>query len=249
MTDPDRVRLLYPPYKSPRLKRGDRAHCLFRGGTVVITGWSDARIPWPRCRAIDSTWGGSGLLVDEELARAVRREAAAAVMWWWRASGRAVFNWRKAMGVRRMENEGTARLMLASAHKGALGIIAHDWTDQERDQRSRRAVELGVDRNLILGYHGPRWTPEDIALLGTIPDEDVASRTGRKADAVRQKQEELGIANPVSGRWSGEEVALLGTLPDEAVAIQTGRSLAAVRQKRAKLGIPYRWDRRKIRQP
>jgi LPXTG-motif cell wall-anchored protein len=34
--------------------------------------------------------GGSGLLLDEELARAVRHESAAAVMYWWRASHGAV---------------------------------------------------------------------------------------------------------------------------------------------------------------
>jgi hypothetical protein len=80
MIERDRVKLLFGPYRAPPLKRGDRATCLFRDATVVITSWTDARIPWPRCRALDSPGGGSGLLVDEELARAVRHEAAAAVM-------------------------------------------------------------------------------------------------------------------------------------------------------------------------
>src|SRR5262245_50244449 len=41
-------------------------------------------IPWPRCRALDQRGGcGSGLLVDEELARAVRSESTAAEMYWW----------------------------------------------------------------------------------------------------------------------------------------------------------------------
>jgi hypothetical protein len=86
MHDRDRIKLLFGPYRAPHLTRGERANCLYRDTTVVITGLSDAPIPWPRCRALDSTGGGSGLLVDEELARAVRHESAAAVGYWWGVS-------------------------------------------------------------------------------------------------------------------------------------------------------------------
>jgi len=120
MTDRERVKLLFGPYQAPPLKRGDRATRLFRDATVVITGWTDARIAWPRCRALDSTGGGSGLLVDEELARAVRHESAAAAIFWWGASKTAVQNWRRALGVGRTDNAGTARLVRAAAEKGAV---------------------------------------------------------------------------------------------------------------------------------
>ena len=96
MTDREHVRLLFGPYKAPSLRRGDRSSCLFRDCQVVVTGWTDAPIAWPRCRALDSTGGGSGLLVDEESARAVRHEAAAAVMFWWSGSKTAAQNWRRA---------------------------------------------------------------------------------------------------------------------------------------------------------
>jgi hypothetical protein len=64
----DQIKLLFGPYKAPPLKRGDRAACLYRDCDVVITSWTDAPIPWPRCRAVDAPFGGpgSGLLVDEE---------------------------------------------------------------------------------------------------------------------------------------------------------------------------------------
>jgi hypothetical protein len=65
VTDPDRLQLLFGPYQAPPLKRGDRAHCLFRDCLVIVTGWTDAPVPWPRCRALDLPDGGSGLLVDE----------------------------------------------------------------------------------------------------------------------------------------------------------------------------------------
>src|SRR5438046_1858186 len=50
MHDADRIKLLHGPYTAPALKRGDKATCLFRDAEVVLTSWSDGRIPWPRCR-------------------------------------------------------------------------------------------------------------------------------------------------------------------------------------------------------
>ena len=99
MTDHDRVRLLHGPYAPPPLRKGDRAHCLLRDCTVVITSWTAARIPWPRCRALDGPGGGSGILLGEELARAVRQESAAAVCQWWGVSEGVVWRWRKVLEV------------------------------------------------------------------------------------------------------------------------------------------------------
>jgi hypothetical protein len=107
--------------ESLRRRRSDRAFCLFRDCTVVVTGWTDAPIPWPRCRALDGTGGGSGVLVDEELARAVRRESAAAITHWWRVAECAVWRWRKALGVTRTNNEGSRRLIRTAAERRMPG--------------------------------------------------------------------------------------------------------------------------------
>ena len=245
MRERDRVRLLFGPYRPPPLKRGDRTHCHYRDILVIITSWSSAPIPWPRCRALDSPGGGSGLLVDEELARAVRNESATAVMHWWGASQRAVWAWRKALGVGRIDSAGSRRLIQAAAEQGAEAIRARDWTEEERHQRRRVNAEKGLAQNLVTGYHGPLWTPEDIALLGTVPDENVARQTSRTVEAVRQKREELGIPNPAGNRWRDRDIALLGTLPDREVARRMGRSLQSVTQKRIKLGIPNPFDARR----
>jgi hypothetical protein len=242
MTNPDRVKLPFSPYKAPRLRRGDLAFCLYRNCKVIITGWTDARIHWPRCRALDSPGGGSGLLVDEVLARAVRHEAAAAIRYWWGASAAVVRNWRKALDVTRTDNEGSQRLIRAAAEAGAKVMKAREWTDEERERRRQVNAELGLAANLVLGYHGPLWTPEDISLLGQVPDAHVARRTGRTVGAVRQKREELGIPNPADNRWRDDEVALLGKLPDREVARRLGRSVQSVTQKRIKLGIDNPFD-------
>jgi hypothetical protein len=78
VNDRDHVRLLHGPYAPPPLRKGDHAFCLLRDCVVVVTSWTAARIPWPRCRALDQH-GGGGMLLDEERARAVRQESMAAV--------------------------------------------------------------------------------------------------------------------------------------------------------------------------
>jgi hypothetical protein len=249
MTDAERVKLLFGPYNAPPLKRGDRVSCLFRDCEVIVTGWSDAPIPWPRCRAADSGGPGSGLLVDEELARAVRHEAALAIAHWWAVSASAVKRWRRALGVGRKDNKGSHRLIRASAAMGAEWSKAHEWTGEERERCRKLNAENGLAANLITGYHGPLWAPEDIALLGTAADAEVAKRIGRTVDAVRQKREELGLPNPAGNRWAPGAIALLGTLPDQEVARLLGRSIQSVTQKRIKLGIANPFDSRKRCKP
>jgi hypothetical protein len=106
------VQLLHAPYTPPALRRGDRATCLVRDADVVITSWSDARISWPRCRAVGRGGAGSGLLVDEELARAVRLESSLALQHWFGINAETVWRWRRILGVPKW-NPGSARLRLA----------------------------------------------------------------------------------------------------------------------------------------
>jgi hypothetical protein len=56
--------------------------------------------------------GGYGLLVDEELARAVRLESVVAVRHWWGVAKSTVWLWRQVFGVERF-NEGSAQLRTA----------------------------------------------------------------------------------------------------------------------------------------
>jgi hypothetical protein len=42
------------------------------------------------------------------------------------------------------------------------------------------------------GYHGPRWSDEQLGLLGTMTDEELAQATGRSVNAVRVMRNRLG---------------------------------------------------------
>jgi hypothetical protein len=193
----DRVRLLHGPYRQPRLRKGDRATCLYKDCDVVVTGWTDARISWPRCRPVDVPRSHPSLLVDDELARAVRQESAAAVRHWWGVSVAVVWRWRRALGVTRTNNEGSRRIR-AAAEAGAARQRGVPLPPEAVERRRRTAREKHLAQYLRLGYHGPRWTKGDLALLGALTDDEVARRTGRTRDAVRQRREKRGLPNPTA---------------------------------------------------
>jgi hypothetical protein len=193
----DRVRLLHGPYRTPPLRKGDRTTCLFKDGDVVVTGWTDTRISWPRCRPVGVPRSHPSLLVDDELARAVRQESAAAVRFWWGVSVAVVWRWRRALGVTRTNNEGSRRRMRAAAEAGAARLHAVARARTRAARRLRPAGAPDPRRHWPRGYPAPpRWSDADLALLGKLPDEEVARRTGRTWNAVRQKREKLGIPRP-----------------------------------------------------
>src|SRR5262245_28524800 len=97
----DKTALIAGPYQPPALSRGDRATCLFRDCEVVVTSWTDAPISWPRCHAVGTHRGGSGLLVTEELVRAIRTESAAAIAYHFGVCANTIWRWRGVFGVER----------------------------------------------------------------------------------------------------------------------------------------------------
>jgi hypothetical protein len=67
-------------------------------------------------------------------------------------------------------------------------------------QRNR---ERGLWKNLRPGYQGEWWTAEQLALLGTAPDVEIAQRIGRTARAVRIMRCRRGIATALDRRRKG----------------------------------------------
>jgi hypothetical protein len=53
-------------------------------------------------------------------------------------------------------------------------------------------VPLKFGQHLHPGYHGPRWTDAELALLGTMPDEEVAAQIGKTPGAVSLMRWRLG---------------------------------------------------------
>src|SRR5262245_13134950 len=140
----------------PRPETGHHSHTAT--GHLLVTSISNGRIPWPRGRVADAeTGGGSGLLVFGDLARAVRTESAAAVRYWWGVGCRASWNWRRALGVDRVNNEGTHQLQLADAEAGGRAAKARGVTEAERKKRRRTALRGGYAKRPRPHPGGAEW--------------------------------------------------------------------------------------------
>jgi hypothetical protein len=130
--------------------------------------------------------------------------------------------------------------MLAASEAGATVMRGAALPPEQVKRRRRTALELGLGRNLHLGYHGPRWTEEDVALPGVLRDGEVARKTGRSVNAVRQKRERLGRPNPSPAAqaraparpWTRAEDRVVLRLPPRQAAGRLGRTPAAVTARR-----------------
>ena len=187
------LKLLFGPYHAPAVGVGDVVTCLYRKDEVVIYDWTLAPIPWPLCYRIGTRACGRGLLFDEELVRAVRIEAAVAVSHWWGVCPETLVKWRRALAVGRENNPGSQRLIRAAAEKG--GVQSHaPLTVEQIEQRRRRRVLKSAKEGHSEVYWGTDWTEEELALLGTMPDAEVAIRLGRTHLGVQLKRSKLNIA-------------------------------------------------------
>jgi hypothetical protein len=73
-----------------------------------------------------------------------------------------------------------------------------DAAHLKQDQRRRTALELGLRPAQHPG--GRPWTAEELALLGTVPDGDLAAQIGRTVLAVRVMRTCRGIPTAVDRR-------------------------------------------------
>ena len=147
---------------------------------------------------------------------------------------------------------------MKSSHKGSLATGLKGVSDQKVLQVMRQTNKLRNPRRLRRAItatgkpRAPEWTQQEEALLGKIPDADVAKRLGRTFVGVQLRRGRLGIPN--YGRpamsfkpWSPEELELLGTMPDRLIARKLRRTVISVTDRRYKLGIPakiegyHRW--------
>jgi hypothetical protein len=196
----ERTRLLFGPYETPSLKKGARATCLYRDCLVVVTSWSAARTSWPLCRPVGAKHGRPTLLVEDELARAIQNESAAALRHHWGVGTKQVAAWRKCFGIGRAGTPGSKRLIDAASEAGAAVLRGAELPPEQCERRRRTALEKGFAERLEPGYQGPWWTAEELALLGTTPDEEVAQRVGRSVEAVRLMRTRRGVATALDRR-------------------------------------------------
>jgi hypothetical protein len=140
----------------PAVKVGQKTSCLFRDVEVVICRSSDCRIPWPICYHARTRAAGQGLL----LGTAIQHESVASISYWWGVSRSPIHHWRAAFGIGGNGTEGSRRLRRAVALGGLNAREKPRWNDARL------------------------WEADELALVGKLPDAEVARMTGRTVNAV-----------------------------------------------------------------
>ncbi len=83
------------------------------------------------------------------------------------------------------------------------------------------------------------WTPELDALLGTMPDVELAEQLGVNRHVVFKRRVKLGL--PRYSVWTNTALSMLGTMTDKELAELLGVHETTVLYQRVQRGIgPYR---------
>jgi hypothetical protein len=118
---------------------------------VVVTGLTDAPVPWPLGRRPGRSVRAGSLVLCGDLAEAVRRESALAICYHWKVTPQTVSLCRKALGVGAV-NEGTHRLRSA--------YTAEPWAQEALDQAAPVGpAEFACQSNFDLGAERGRGLP------------------------------------------------------------------------------------------
>jgi hypothetical protein len=273
MLQQERTKLLFGPYRVPKCRVGGSLVCRMRG-KVRVTGIMDAPMQWPytpRSRKCPRP----SVIVCGDLVRALRRESATAIAYWWGVSICTVWRWRISLGVEqftegtrdlcrrwlpeKLDEEALQNQKKALRSPECMAKRAASLRGKPMPAKVKRALlkanrgrkhSAEACRNMSEAQkrrppHENAWVPDEIALLGTMRDSEIAKRTGRTIPAVRSRRRLLGIANffkrkprSQAPRWTPNMDKLMGTMPDPVLAQKLKTSHAIIVNRRRKLKVP-----------
>jgi hypothetical protein len=221
MHDLERFKLLHGPYVAPRCQVGSRLFCEVRG-QVIVCGISAGRIPWPigkRGRARSLVVCGDlakALQRESNIAICYWFGITGQTVTKWR---KALDVPQVNEGTRRLYVDYTPERLPEDVRRRAIAnantpeanakksasmrgkpkpphvlealLRANIGKKHTPEQRARRAEALRLRGGLPPG--GRVWEPEEVAMLGLVPDEEIAQRTGRSLGAVMCKRQKLRI--------------------------------------------------------
>lgn len=183
MRDADRFRLLCI-YRTPRVRIGTVLTCEARDCDVVVTGYTDARIPWPVGRRKGAP--ARGPVVFGGLAEAVRRESNQAVCYWFGVTPWTASKWRRLLGIK-WTNPGTRRLR--------SDYFDEPWAKRARKKAHAKNSDPQRRRKISEAFKGKPRPPHVIEAMqqGRIgkPHTEEARAKMRAAHARRSRLREL----------------------------------------------------------
>ena len=222
MDDAERFRLL-GKYRTPRFRLGRVVMCEVRG-EVVITGMTDARIPWPL--GLPGR-GRHSLIVYKDLAKAIRRESNQAVAHWWGVDPQTVSKWRRILSVQRV-TEGTGRLLKTISRRSATTCAPRACSRPaipSGERRSRRRIE----GSLVLLMSAKPWQPRTSA-------RPTAKRPGADRAETHRERGTLVPGTKVPGRR--KRMRWCGRCPWRKWPGGRGEACRRVYARRSRLQVP-----------
>jgi len=170
-----------------------------------VDRWSQAPIPWPLGRASRHEKRPS-YIICADLLRALQRESNQAIQHWWGVSKTTVALWRVALGIPKY-NEGTLRL-----HREHFPeLLSEEVCAEARrlgnlpENRAKSGQTQRVGPSTLVR----QWTPEEEALLGSMPDPELAGHLKRPVMRVGTRRRQLGIPAFDPRGWSQQRHARL----------------------------------------
>ncbi len=207
----EKVQFVGGPYTTPTVPVGGWLQCEVRG-LLQVGGYSNALIPWPTAAR-----NRKQLIVCGDLLKALKTESRLAVAFHFGISPQMVSGFRRALGIERFTAGSTrlfwrnvklagsdeARAKMSRQREGREDLMTPEDRARLREIQSRpkseawkaRAAERWQRRYLLSGKPDP-WTDEDLKLIGTLPDREVAKLLNRSLQAVKAKKFQLRKENP-----------------------------------------------------
>lgn len=188
MTTPPALLGTYTP---PPARAGARLYCHYRRAWCRVSSWTEAPVPWPRGVQIGIR-SGPGLIVTRVLVRAVKTESAESLKHWFGVGTKVAWQWRKRLvpGAGHVRTRGDVIVQRRISAAGADVTRGVPLSDEVREARSAAAKAAG--KKVPSRWEWGDWTPAELALLGTAPDDEIARRLDRTVGAVKARRSRAG---------------------------------------------------------
>lgn len=202
----DMVRFVGGPYAPPFVPIGGWLRCEIRG-MLQVGGYTNALIPWPT-----AIGHAKQLILCGDLVKALKTESRLALCFHFGMSPQSVSGYKDRLGIERLTPGSTrlfwrnvnlartdeARAKMSRQREGRQDVMtpedrerlrqiqmrpkSKEWKAKETERRRRRYAIMGKPEE---------WTEEELRLIGTRPDREVAKLVNRSLAAVKAKKFQL----------------------------------------------------------
>ena len=200
----EKVRFVGGPYTPQLVDVGGRLRCKLRG-MLTVAGYTNALIPWPVAVGNSS----KQVILCGDLLKALKTESCVAVAFHFGLSPQTVSLYRSRLGIERF-TPGSRRLLWRNVE---LARTDEARAKMSRQREGRRDLMTQVDRERLRAIQKrpkskewkdkmtehwqkrfsligrpEKWTKEELEMIGTRPDREVAKLLNRSLMAVKAKK-------------------------------------------------------------